>query len=277
MFNDKVILITGGTGSFGKEFVRTVLCDYTPSKLIVFSRDELKQSEMAQEFPFVKGSPMRYFIGDVRDLPRLTRAMAGVDLVIHAAALKRIEVGVSNPDELVKTNVIGTQNVVDAALSVGADAVLLSTDKACEPASAYGYSKALAEAIFQAAGEGFAITRYGNVANSTGSVIPLWREMIVNGVEAVPVTDPECTRFYMTESEAVGLVMTTALTMPREVVVPALSAYRLGDLAEALGVQMDVIGLPVWEKLHESMTPGKTSENARRMSIGELCEAIDNA
>jgi UDP-N-acetylglucosamine 4,6-dehydratase len=200
--------------------------------------------------------------------------MAGVDLVIHAAALKRIEVGVSNPDELVKTNVIGTQNVVDAALSVNAAAVLLSTDKACEPVSAYGYSKALAEAIFQAAGPGFAITRYGNVANSTGSVIPLWREMIADGAKSVPVTDPECTRFYMTEEEAVDLVMKTAIEMPQEIAIPTLPAYRLGDLAGVLGVNMDIKGLPVWEKLHESMRPGESSDNARRMSVSELREAL---
>jgi UDP-N-acetylglucosamine 4,6-dehydratase len=268
------VLITGGTGFFGNAMTKFLLDKNLAEIVCIFSRDEYKQSVMRRKFG--NDERLRFFIGDVRDLPRLTRAMAGVDLVIHAAALKRIEVGVSNPDELVKTNVIGTQNVVDAALSVGANAVLLSTDKACEPVSAYGYSKALAEAIFQAAGEGFAITRYGNVANSTGSVIPLWRDMIDNGVFSVPVTDPACTRFYMTEGEAVLLVMNTALTMPKDIVIPTLPAYQLEDLADALSVEMDVIGLPAWEKRHESMTPGYTSENARRMSVVELREAINN-
>lgn len=268
------VLITGGTGFFGQAMVKHLLNEALADRICIYSRDEYKQAVMRRRF---NNDPrLRFFIGDVRDLPRLTRAMAGVELVIHAAALKRIEVGVSNPDEMVKTNVLGTQNIVDAALSVDADAVLLSTDKACEPVSAYGYSKALAEAIFQAAGEGFAITRYGNVANSTGSVIPLWKEIIAEGSDTVPVTDWNCTRFYMTEGEAVGLVMTTAITMPKEIMIPTLPAYRLEDLAEAMGAEMDIKGLPKWEKLHESMIPGESSVNARRMSVEELREAIGN-
>lgn len=268
------VLITGGTGFFGRAMTRRLLDDCMAERICIYSRDEYKQAVMRREF--CDDKRLRFFIGSVRDAQRLKRAMSGVDLVIHAAALKRIEVGVSNPDEMVKTNVLGTQNVVDAAIDSGARAILLSTDKACEPVSAYGYSKALAEAIFMAAGQGFSITRYGNVANSTGSVIPTWRKMIADGANEITVTDPECTRFYMTEDQAVDLVLQTAFDMPSEVVVPDLPAYRLGDLADVMCSNWKITGLPPWEKRHESMTPGETSEHARRMSTQEIIEALEN-
>lgn len=267
------VLITGGTGYFGNAMVERLLEKELAERVCIYSRDEFKQAQMRMRFN--DDERLRFFIGDVRDPLRLRRAMTGVDVVFHAAALKRIEVGVYNPDEMVKTNVLGTQNVIDSALATGSRAVLLSSDKACEPISGYGYSKAMAESLFRAAGPGFAITRYGNVVNSTGSVIPRWGEIIDNGGTSVPVTDPECTRFFMWEHEAVGLVLDTATRMPPEIAIPDLPAFRLGDLAEAMGVGMDVKGLPWWEKQHESMTPGKTSETARRMSIDELREALN--
>jgi UDP-N-acetylglucosamine 4,6-dehydratase len=225
---------------------------------------------------------LRFLIGDVRDLPRLRRAMQGVFAVVHAAALKRIEVGAYNPIEMTKTNVDGAINVVEATQDVGVSRVVaLSTDKACEPCSPYGASKALAEAIFLAAnntvgagGPRFSVCRYGNIFNSAGSVVPTWRRMIEGGAKAVPVTDPDCTRFYMELREAVDLVLETVNAMPRELVIPDLPAYRLGDLAEAMGVKMIVKGLPNWEKAHESMRIGEPSDKARRMSVSELREKL---
>lgn len=267
------VLITGGTGYFGKAMTRRLLKDGV-ERICILSRDEYKQAIMRQEF---KDDPrLRFFIGDVRDLTRLKRAMNGVEMVYHAAALKRIEVGYYNPDEMVSTNIIGTQNVIDAALSKNSKAVLLSTDKAFQPCSAYGYSKAVAESLFLAAGPNFSVTRYGNVSGSTGSVIPKWRALLCAGHETVPVTDPDATRFWMTEQEAVQLVLDTAESMPRDVAIPVLPAYRVGDLAEAMGAKMSIIGLPKWEKKHESMSEGNSSDIARRMSVEELMEALRN-
>lgn len=250
-------------------------------RVCIFSRDEWKQHQMRQEFK--NDSRLRWFIGDVRDRDRLRRAMEGVDVVVHAAALKRIEVGAYNPGEMVKTNVIGSVNVIEAATDAGVGKVLmLSTDKACQPCSAYGHSKALAESVVLAAnnsrgenGPLFAVTRYGNVAGSTGSVIPIWRAFISNGAKAVPVSDPEVTRFWMTQKEAVDLVWDTISDMKGgELVIPTLPAYRLGDLAMAMGAGMEVTGLANYEKLHESMREGETSEIARRMSVEEIREAL---
>jgi UDP-N-acetylglucosamine 4,6-dehydratase len=208
--------------------------------------------------------------------------MHGVDVVVHAAALKRIEVGHYNPDEMVKTNVGGAMNVIDAAITaktVGS-VVLLSSDKAFEPVSAYGQSKAIAESLFLAAnrthggsGPRFAVTRYGNVAGSTGSVIPRWREFIARG-EAVPMTDPECTRFWMSADEAVDLVLDTIMAMPGEPVIPNLPAFRLGDLAEAMGARTQVRGLAAWEKRHEAMRPGLSSDVAPRLTVRDLRERL---
>lgn len=274
------VLVTGGAGFFGRAFTLKAL-QLGAERVCVYSRGEYAQAVMRQEF----GSEprLRWLIGDVRDRERLRKAMQDVDLVVHAAALKRIEVGVENPTEMKKTNVDGTQNVIEAATEAGvAKVVYLSTDKAFQPCSAYGISKAMAEAHILAAnnergsrGPRFSACRYGNVWCSTGSVVPAWRRLIEAGASTVPVTDPECTRFFMTREQAVQLVVDTASTMKGgELVIPDLPAYRLGDLAEAMGVEMEIRGLPATEKRHESMGPDHCSADARRMSVPELVEAL---
>lgn len=298
----KDVLITGGTGSFGRAMVRRLLETTEPTgpetpRIIVYSRDELKQANMRAEFQGKGQGRLRFFLGDVRDLPRLRRAFDGVDVVIHAAALKRIEVGAYNPAEMVKTNVLGAMNVIEAAQDTTVTKVIaLSSDKAYQPVSPYGCSKAMAEALFLAAnnirgkhGPSYACVRYGNVAGSNGSVIPTWRRIIGPWAPAeyilnpsggwiiqrpqreVPVTNPECTRFWMWQSDAVDLVLQTLSTMKGgELVIPELPAYRLGDLAEAMGVGMTIIGLPEHEKLHEGMRDGLTSDKAPRLTVAEL-------
>lgn len=272
------ILVTGGPGSFARAFTRYALAEKHAPHICILSRGEHAQAEMRSEFGEDEAR-LHWFIGDVRDRDRLRRAMTGVDLVIHAAALKRIEVGYYNPIEMVKTNVHGAINVIDAAIDTGVRRVVaLSTDKAYQPISAYGHSKALAECLFQAAYHAdtlFAVTRYGNVAGSAGSVIPKWRELLKDGIPTVPCTDPDCTRFWMTLKEAVELVVGTAATMSGgELVIPQLPAYRLGDLAEAMGGEPTFLGLPAYEKKHECMGPGNCSDQARRMTVEELKEAL---
>lgn len=270
------VLITGGTGFLGHGLVRHLLkagCE----RIRIYSRGEFNQ--MCMREAFCGDERLGFFIGDVRDGERLTRAMHRVSIVIHAAALKRIEVGHYNPDEMVKTNVQGTMNVIEAAQrsNVGR-VVFVSSDKAFQPVSPYGLSKALAEDLVKAAnrmelGPRFVVCRYGNVAGSTGSVIPLWREKLAKGVE-ISITDPECTRFWMHLSQAVGLVA-SAIVSDKEVLIPTLAAYRLGDLARAMGVEgAKVVGLDRWEKMHESMDHGNSSDGARRMSVAELREAL---
>jgi UDP-N-acetylglucosamine 4,6-dehydratase/5-epimerase len=236
---------------------------------------------MRQEFS--DDPRLRWFIGDVRDQQRLRRAMEGVEVVVHAAALKRIEVGHYNPVEVAKTNVDGAINVIEAAQDAHVEKVVaLSTDKACEPCSPYGFSKALSESIFLAAnnttgpdGPRFSCCRYGNVWNSNGSVVPTWRRLLENGVDAVPVSDPDVTRFFMRLEEAVDLVLETIENMQGgELVVPDLPAYRLADLAEAMGANVLIKGLPHWEKKSESMLPGEPSDKARRMTVPELRAAL---
>jgi UDP-N-acetylglucosamine 4,6-dehydratase len=267
------ILITGGTGSFGQAFVRRLLADDVTGRICIFSRGEHAQADMRARF---NDNPrLRFFIGDVRDRDRLRRAMEGVETVVHAAALKRIEVGHYNPAEMVKTNVMGAINVIEAAQDASVGRVLaLSTDKAFQPVSAYGHSKALAECLMLAAnggsGPALAVVRYGNIAGSAGSVIPKWRGLLQGG-DIVQVTDPDCTRFWMTIGEAVDLVLRTLGHMGGgELVVPDLPAYRLGDLAVAMGAEMNVVGLGGWEKRHESLKAGNASDQARRMTVDEL-------
>jgi UDP-N-acetylglucosamine 4,6-dehydratase len=278
------VLITGGTGSFGRAFAKRLLDDHLSERICIYSRGELAQAAMRAEFG--DDQRLRFFIGDVRDLQRLRRAMQGVNTVVHAAALKRIEVGAYNPTEMVKTNVDGAVNVVEAAQDCGVSRVVgLSTDKACEPISPYGATKALMEALFLAAnntvaadGPRFAVCRYGNVWASAGSVVPTWRKLIEAGATEVPCTTPEASRFFMTLQEAVDLVLGTLATMTGgELVIPELPAYQLGDLAQAMGVSIKVKGLPGWEKLHESMLPGEPSNKARRMSVDELRQALKMA
>jgi UDP-N-acetylglucosamine 4,6-dehydratase len=272
------VLITGGAGFLGRGLTRRLL-DTGCERVCIYSRNEYSQAQMRAEFK--DDQRLRWFIGDVRDVDRLERAMESVVSVIHAAALKRIEVGAMNPDEMVKTNVLGSQNVIDASRRAGVSRVLLvSSDKAFEPVSPYGQTKALAESLFLTAnkvspwGPQYAVCRYGNVAGSTGSVIPTWRRILEEG-DTVPVTDPDCTRFYMTRDEAVSLVLNTLNSMTGgELAIPELPAFRLGDLAQAMGAKMDVRGIGDWEKRHESMKPGVSSDRAPRMSVAQIREAI---
>lgn len=284
----KSVLITGGSGAFGTAFANFLLglTATVPQRIVIYSRSEHRQAELRRQLEADHPTAphrMRYFIGDVRDRDRLKRAMEGIEIVVHAAALKRIEVGAYNPLEVKKTNIDGAANVIEAATDAHVTRVVgLSTDKAYEPVSPYGTSKAFAESLFLAAnntrgwnGPLFSVVRYGNVWNSTGSVVPTWRKILQTS-DTVPVTDPECTRFFMTMAEAVDLVFKTAMHMTGgEINIPTLPAYRLGDLAEAMGAKMDIRGLPEWEKRHESMGPGNSSDKARRMSVAELREALD--
>lgn len=276
------ILITGGSGAFGQAFVEHLLKSDKYARICIYSRDEWKQAQMRRRFK--DDQRLRFFVGCVRDKERLTRAFHGVDVVIHAAALKRIEVGAYAPDEVVKTNINGTMNVIDAAAQSGVKKVVfLSTDKAWQPISPYGQSKAIAESLilnannmFGEKGPKFAVTRYGNVAGSTGSVIPVWHEAIKNR-EPIFISDPNVTRFWMTMEQAVQLVLDTIEKMPREPVIPTLPAYCLGDLASAMGIESaNKIGLAEYEKLHEGMADGNTSDVARRMTIDEIREALKN-
>jgi UDP-N-acetylglucosamine 4,6-dehydratase/5-epimerase len=283
----KSVLITGGSGAFGTAFAKHLLgvTETIPQRIVVYSRSEHRQAELRRELEAEHPTApqrMRYFVGDVRDRDRLKRAMEGIEIVVHAAALKRIEVGFYNPLEVKKTNIDGASNVIEAATDAHVCRVVaLSTDKAFQPVSPYGTSKAFAESLFLAAnntrgwnGPLFSVVRYGNVWNSTGSVVPTWRKMLET-CDTVPVTDPECTRFFMTMDQAVDLVFDTAMhAVGGETIIPDLPAYRLGDLAEAMGAKMDVRGLPEWEKRHESMGPGNSSDKARRMTVDELREKL---
>jgi UDP-N-acetylglucosamine 4,6-dehydratase len=269
------VLITGGSGFLGRALVRRLLETDASQRICVFSRGEHAQADMREELG--NDSRMRFFIGDVRDYSRLKRAMSGVSLVIHAAALKRIEVGHYNPTEMIRTNVDGTVNAVEAAQDAGvAKFLFISSDKAFQPVSAYGQSKALAESAVLAANAGaggktkFAACRYGNVWLSTGSVVPKWLEAIKTHVMPT-MTHPDCTRFFMTCHEAVSLVLDTASVMTGgELAIPDLPAYRLGTLAMAMGINPTVTGLPKWEKQHEGMGPDHDSAGARRMTVEEL-------
>lgn len=262
MLNDKVILITGGTGSFGQKFVQTVTQRYKPRKLIVFSRDELKQSEMAARFPKSQFPFIRFFIGDVRDRDRLYRAFEQVDILIHAAALKQVDTCEYNPFEAVKTNVVGAANVIDAALDCNVETVInLSTDKAANPINLYGATKLCADKMFMAANNyrgtrktRFSVVRYGNVVASRGSVVPLFMQQKTSGV--LTITDPEMTRYWIGLDDAVEFVLGCMRIMRGgEIFVPKLPSMRITDLAEAIapGCEQKVVGIRAGEKLHEVM------------------------
>ncbi len=264
--NDRTVLVTGGTGSFGKHFVRTVIARYKPKKLIIFSRDELKQYEMAQVFPQERYPFMRYFIGDVRNPSRLEMAMRDVDYVIHAAALKQVPIAEYNPFECIATNVIGAENVVQAAIQRGVKCVVaLSTDKAANPINLYGASKLAADKIFVAAnnlsgadGCRFSVVRYGNVVGSRGSVMPFFQKLISENAEALPITDPRMTRFWITLTQGVNLVLSSmALTQGGEIFVPKIPSMSTVELARCMAPHLPqkIIGIRPGEKLHEIMVP----------------------
>jgi UDP-N-acetylglucosamine 4,6-dehydratase/5-epimerase len=267
MFDNKSILITGGTGSFGRHFVRTILERFNPKRVIVYSRDELKQYEMEQKF---HDERMRYFIGDVRDRDRLTQAMRGVDFVIHAAALKHVPAAEYNPMECIKTNVHGAENVIQAALENDVSKVIaLSTDKAANPINLYGATKLASDKLFVAANNlagghktRFAAVRYGNVVGSRGSVLPLFRRLIAEGADHLPITDPRMTRFWITLQQGVDFVLKNFQRMHGgEIFVPRIPSVKIVDLATAISPQMKqkVIGIRPGEKLHEVMCPADDS------------------
>ena len=271
-WNDKVILLTGGTGSFGQKFTEVVLKKYTPKKLIIFSRDEFKQHEMAKIFPDGKFK-IRYFLGDVRDKDRLYRAFEGVDYVIHAAALKHVPALEYNPMEAVKTNVIGADNIVDAAIDRGIKKVIaLSSDKAVNPINLYGATKLAAEKIFVAANAyagkkvKFACVRYGNVVGSRGSVIPFFLDLKKRNIKEFPVTDERMTRFWITLEEGVELVV-KALEEAEggEVLVPIIPSMKITDLVKAIDpkARLKIIGIRPGEKIHETLISEDESRQTR--------------
>ena len=262
MLNKKTILITGGTGSFGKNFISKALKDYNPKKIIVYSRDELKQFEMQKIWPEGESNPIRYFIGDVRDLSRLKMAMTGVEVVVHCAALKQVPTAEYNPFEAVKTNIIGGQNVIDAAIAQGVKKVIaLSTDKAAAPVNLYGATKLTSDKLFIAANNyigrhdiKFSVVRYGNVMGSRGSVIPFFIEKKKTCV--ISITDERMTRFSITLKEGVDFVLQCLDKMwGGELFVPKIPSYRILDLAEAIAPEAkhEIIGIRPGEKLHEEM------------------------
>ncbi len=267
MLNNKAILVTGGTGSFGKEFTRYVLNHYDPKKIIIYSRDEFKQfimqNDFKKEFPD-KFDKLRFFIGDVRDCDRLKRAMEGVDYVIHAAALKQVPACEYNPSEAIKTNINGAMNVIDAALATGVKKVVaLSTDKAVNPVNLYGGTKLVSDKLFIAANAyagskdiNFSIVRYGNVAGSRGSVIPFFNDRINKGEKSMPITDYRMTRFWISLEQGVELVIKALLeARGGETFISKIPSFKITDLAEAMlpGCEKPEVGIREGEKLHEIM------------------------
>jgi UDP-N-acetylglucosamine 4,6-dehydratase/5-epimerase len=267
----KSVLITGGTGSFGKRFLRTVLERCRPARVIVFSRDELKQSEMAERFSPADHPALRYFLGDVRDRDRLEMALQGVDIVVHAAALKQVPAAEYNPFECIRTNVLGAENVVQAAIRVGVKKVIaLSTDKAVNPINLYGASKLAADKIFVAAnhlsgesGPRFSVVRYGNVVGSRGSVVPFFQKLIRQGATYLPITDPEMTRFWITLQHSAEFVLSSIGSMTGgEIFVPKIPSMRVAAMARAMAPDLPhrIVGIRPGEKLHEALI---TEDDAR--------------
>ncbi len=267
MLNNKNILITGGTGSFGKKFTETILNKYNPNKIIIYSRDELKQYEMSQKF---NQDCMRYFIGDVRDLDRLDTAMQNVDYVIHAAALKHVPVAEYNPFECVKTNIHGAENVVKSAIKNNVDKVIaLSTDKAANPINLYGATKLASDKIFVAGNNitgksktKFAVVRYGNVVGSRGSVVPFFQKLIDENIDYIPITDEKMTRFWINLQGGVDLVINGFQRMfGGEIFIPKIPSIKITDLAKAMApnIPTKIIGIRPGEKIHEVMCPADDS------------------
>lgn len=278
IFSGKTVLVTGGTGSFGQQFVRSVLDVSDPVKLIVLSRDELKQYEMAQEF---EGHPkydrLRFFIGDVRDECRLEMAFRDVDIVIHAAAMKQVPTAEYNPFECIHTNVLGAENVVRAAIKSNVSQVIaLSTDKAASPLNLYGASKLAADKIFVAANHlaasskaRFSVVRYGNVFGSRGSVIPYFEKLLAQGATSLPITDPRMTRFWITIQQGVNFVVSSLEIMQGgEIFIPKIPSMNIVDMARAIspGVEIDIVGIRPGEKLHEVLITEDDARNTVELS-----------
>jgi UDP-N-acetylglucosamine 4,6-dehydratase len=269
MFNNKVILITGGTGSFGNSFVNNVLKKSNPKKVIIFSRDEFKQYEMAKIF---NHKSIRFFLGDVRDYERLKQATRGVDVIIHAAALKHVNSAEYNPEEYVKTNVYGAQNIINAAINNNVQKVIsLSTDKASNPINLYGVTKLCADKLMVAAnnlskikGTKFSVVRYGNVSGSRGSVLPFFKKLVEQKKSFLPITDLNMTRFWITLDQAYNFVCNSILNMKGgEIFIPKLPSIRIIDLADAINKKINkkIIGLQPGEKIHETMFTENDCEN----------------
>jgi len=270
MLNDKVILITGGTGSFGQKFTRRILTEYKPKKIIIYSRDEYKQYMMRSKF-IQHDDRIRYFIGDVRDKDRLYRAMDGVDVVIHSAALKHVTVAEYNPIEAIKTNINGAMNIIDAAIDCKVEKVVaLSTDKACSPINLYGATKLVSDKLFvsgnaYAGGKKttFSVVRYGNVTGSRGSIVPFFSTLVQDGADELPITDFRMTRFWITLDQGVDLVF-KAINEAKggEIYVSKIPSYKVIDLAKAMkdDVELKEVGIREGEKLHEAMI---TEEDSR--------------
>jgi UDP-N-acetylglucosamine 4,6-dehydratase len=270
MFDNKAILITGGTGSFGKHFSTYLLKNYSPKKIIIYSRDELKQFEMQQLFT---APCMRFFIGDVRDKERLKAAMRDVDYVVHAAALKQVPAAEYNPNECIKTNIYGAQNVIDAAIDTDVSRVIaLSTDKAANPVNLYGATKLASDKLFVAAnnmsganGPRFAVVRYGNVVGSRGSVVPFFHKLLKEGAKKLPVTHADMTRFWITLDKGVEFVVQNFQRMQGgEIFVPKIPSIRILDLVESISGKKDyeVVGIRPGEKLHEVMVPEEMAHHS---------------
>lgn len=276
--DNKKILVTGGTGSFGKEFIRYVLKNYKPAKLIVFSRDEFKQYEMSEEFNAEKYPCMRYFIGDIRDIDRLEMAFRGIDIVIHAAAIKHVTVAEYNPFECIATNVIGAQNIVKAAITQKVNRIIaLSTDKAVNPINLYGASKLAADKIFIASNAmsgqqdtRFSVVRYGNVVGSRGSVVPFFKKLIKEKSAFLPITDSAMTRFWITLEQGVNFTISSLEKMHGgEIFVPKIPSMRMTDLATAMApnLKQKIIGIRPGEKIHEVLISEDEARNT--VDIGD--------
>lgn len=279
MLNNRSVLITGGTGSFGKKFVETILRDYSDvRRIVIYSRDELKQFELKQKYPEKQYPQLRFFIGDVRDRERLKRACEGIDVIIHAAAIKQVDTAEYNPDECIKTNINGAQNVIDAALEMGVkDVVALSTDKACAPINLYGATKLTSDKLFVSANNikgsrnlRFSVVRYGNVMGSRGSVIPFFIDKCKNGATELPITDFRMTRFNISLQAGVDLVMfAIEHHLGGEIFIPKIPSYKIENVAKAIApnLPMKEVGIRPGEKLHEEMIT--TTDALNTIDLGD--------